>query len=40
MDDAYDARILSYLIDVLLLKRPAEWPEFGKGDKALGEKGA
>jgi hypothetical protein len=34
-DDAYDAQLLSWLIDVLLLKRPATWPESGKGDEAL-----
>jgi hypothetical protein len=34
-DDAYDAQLLSWLIDVLLLKRPAPWPESGKGDEAL-----
>jgi hypothetical protein len=35
VDDDYDARLLSWLIDVLLLKRPATWPESGKGDEAL-----
>jgi hypothetical protein len=34
-DDAYDARLLSWLIDVLLLKRPALWPDSGLGDEAL-----
>ena len=35
VDDAHDARLLSWLIDVLLLKRSAPWPESGKGDEAL-----
>jgi hypothetical protein len=35
VDDDYDARLLSWLIDVLLLKRPAPWPESGKGDEAM-----
>lgn len=34
-DDAYDAQLLSWLIDVLLLKRPATWFESGEGDEAL-----
>ena len=34
-DDDYDAALVSWLIDVLLLKRPAPWPESGKGDEAL-----
>jgi hypothetical protein len=34
-DDAYDAQLLSWLIDVVLLKRPAPWPESGKGVEAL-----
>lgn len=33
--DAYDARLLSWLNDVLLLKRPALWPDSGRGDEAL-----
>lgn len=32
VDDAYDARLLSWLIDVLLLKRPAAFPDSGQGD--------
>lgn len=35
VDDNYDAGLVSWLIDVLLLKRPASWPESGKGDEAL-----
>ncbi len=32
VDDAYDAGVLSWLIDVLLLKRPAEYPDAGLGE--------
>ena len=35
VDDEYDAGLVSWLIDVLLLKRPAPWPESGKGDEPL-----
>ena len=35
VDDRYDAAIASWLIDVLLLKRAAPWPESGMGDEAL-----
>ncbi len=35
VDDGYDARLLSWLIDVLLLKRPAPWPDSGEGDEPL-----
>ena len=35
VDDAYDTAVLSWLIDVLLLKRPAPWPESGRGDEPL-----
>jgi hypothetical protein len=35
VDGAYDAQLLSWLIDLLLLKRSAPWPESGKGDEAL-----
>lgn len=35
VDDLYDAAIVSWLIDVLLLKRDAPWPESGKGDEPL-----
>ena len=35
VDDEYDARVLSWLIDVLLLKRSAPWPESGRGDEAV-----
>lgn len=31
-NDDYDARLLSWLIDVLLLKRPAPYPDSGHGD--------
>lgn len=31
-NDDYDARLLSWLIDVLLLKRPAPYPDSGRGD--------
>lgn len=34
VNDDYDAGLASWLIDVLLLKRPAPWPESGKGDEA------
>lgn len=34
-DDAYDAKVLSYLIDALLLRRPAEWPMKGEENEAL-----
>jgi len=32
VDDAYDAQLLSWLIDVLLLKRPALFPDSGQLD--------
>jgi hypothetical protein len=32
IDDDYDARLLSWLIDVLLLKRPAPYPDSGRQD--------
>jgi hypothetical protein len=32
VDDDYDARLLSWLIDVLLLKRPAPYPDSGRQD--------
>jgi hypothetical protein len=32
VDDAYDARLLSWLIDVLLLTRPALFPDSGQMD--------
>jgi hypothetical protein len=32
VDDAYDAGVLSWLIDVLLLKRPAAFPASGQKD--------
>jgi hypothetical protein len=35
VDDEYDARLLSWLIDVLLLKRPAPWPDSSSGDEPL-----
>ncbi len=35
VDDNYDAALVSWLIDVLLLKRSAPWPESGKGDEPL-----
>lgn len=34
-DDAHDAGLLSWLIDVLLLKRPAPYPDSGQGDDLL-----
>ncbi|MEO8585546.1 MAG: hypothetical protein ABI584_05255 [Acidobacteriota bacterium] len=34
-DDAYDARLLAWMIDALLLKRDAPWPESGKDDEPL-----
>lgn len=33
VDDDYDAGLVSWLIDVLLLKRPAAFPESGQGDR-------
>ena len=35
VDDRHDAEIVSWLIDMLLLKRDAPWPESGKGDEPL-----
>ncbi|HEX7528261.1 MAG TPA: hypothetical protein VF425_04075 [Thermoanaerobaculia bacterium] len=32
VDDDYDARLLSWLIDVLLLKRSAKYPDSGLGE--------
>ena len=32
VDDDYDAGLVSWLIDVLLLKRPAAFPDSGQGD--------
>jgi hypothetical protein len=35
VDDVYDTALVSWLIDVLLLRREAPWPESGMGDEAL-----